>query len=157
MFVLLCNLGQRFSDIRRISPENFERNQFRIIQQKTGNKAIVDIDRYAIIPKLTYSLLKKYGYRSPYTSSVSNYDRYLHSLLKEIGEEFNDTVITEVKVGGVVNRSENQKWELCTSHTGRRTFISYNVMRCPTEAEVRKCSGHKSAKTFERYISFDED
>ena len=112
MFVLLCNLGQRYSDIRRISPENFERNLFRIIQQKTGNRAIVDIDRYAIVPKLTYSLLKKYGYRSPYTSSVSNYDRYLHSLLKEIGEEFNDTVITEVKVGGVVNRSENQKWEL---------------------------------------------
>mgnify|MGYP003289754021 FL=1 len=157
MFVLLCNLGQRYSDIRRISPENFERNLFRIIQQKTGNRAVVDIDRYAIVPKLTYSLLKKYGYRSPYTSSVSNYDRYLHSLLREIGEEFNDTVITEVKVGGVVNRSENQKWELCTSHTGRRTFISYNVMRCPTEAEVRKCSGHKSAKTFERYISFDED
>ena len=49
---------------------------------------------------------RKQGYRSPFTSSVSNYDRYLHSLLKEIGEEFNDTVITEVKVGGVVNRSE---------------------------------------------------
>ena len=29
MFVLLCNLGQRYSDIRRISPENFERNLFR--------------------------------------------------------------------------------------------------------------------------------
>ena len=40
------------------------------------------------------------------TSSVSNYDRYLLSLLREIGEGFNDTVITEVKVGGVVNRSE---------------------------------------------------
>lgn len=26
-----------------------------------------------------------------------------------------------------------------------------------TEAEVRKCSGHKSMKTFERYITFDED
>lgn len=64
------------------------------------SRVIVDIDWYAIVPKLTYSLLKKYGYRSPYTSSVSNYDRYLHSLLKEIGEEFNDTVITEVKVGG---------------------------------------------------------
>ena len=64
MFVLLCNLGQRYSDIRRISPENFERNLFRIIQQKTGNKAVVDIDRYAIVPKLTYSLLKKYGYRN---------------------------------------------------------------------------------------------
>ena len=44
-----------------------------------------------------------------------------------IGEEFNDIVITEVKIGGMVIRSENRKWELCTSHTGRRTFISYNV------------------------------
>ena len=52
MFVLLCNLGQRYSDIRRISPENFERNLFRIIQQKTGNKAVVDIDRYAIFLSL---------------------------------------------------------------------------------------------------------
>ena len=74
-----------------------------------------------------------------------------------IGEEFNDIVITEVKIGGMVIRSENRKWELCTSHTGRRTFISYNVMRCPNEAEVRKCSGHKSTKTFERYITFDDD
>lgn len=72
-------------------------------------------------------------------------------------QEFNDIVITEVKIGGMVIRSENRKWELCTSHTGRRTFISYNVMRCPTEAEVRKCSGHKSTKTFERYITFDDD
>ena len=31
MFVLLCNLGQRYSDISRITPENFERNMFRII------------------------------------------------------------------------------------------------------------------------------
>lgn len=30
-------------------------------------------------------------------------NRYLHSLLREIGEEFNDTVITEVKVGEDVN------------------------------------------------------
>ena len=157
MFVLLCNLGQRYSDISRIIPENFERNMFRIIQKKTGNKAIVDIDKYAIIPKLTYSILKKYGYYSPYRSTVSNYDKYLHTLMQIIGEEFNDIVITEVKIGGMVIRSENRKWELCTSHTGRRTFISYNVMRCPTEAEVRKCSGHKSTKTFERYITFDDD
>ncbi len=117
MFVLLCNLGQRYSDISRITPENFERNMFRIIQKKTGNKAIVDIDKYAIIPKLTYSILEKYGYYSPYRSTVSNYDKYLHTLMQIIGEEFNDIVITE----------------------------------------VRKCSGHKSTKTFERYITFDDD
>lgn len=121
----LSHPGSQGCDIVRISPENFERNMFRIIQKKTGN--------------------------------VSNYNRYLHDLLKLVGEEFNDTVITEVRTGGGICRNEYRKWELCTSHTGRRTFISYNVMRCPTEAEVRKCSGHKSMKTFERYITFDED
>lgn len=129
----LSHPGSQGCDIVRISPENFERNIFRIIQKKTGNKAIVDIDKYAVVPRLTYKLLKL------------------------VGEEFNDTVITEVRTGGVICRNEYRKWELCTSHTGRRTFISYNVMRCPTEAEVRKCSGHKSMKTFERYITFDED
>lgn len=42
-FVLLCNLGQRYSDIVRISPENSERNIFRIIQKKTGNKTAEEV------------------------------------------------------------------------------------------------------------------
>ena len=37
MFVLGCYLGQRYSDLVRISPENFKNGQFSIVQQKTGN------------------------------------------------------------------------------------------------------------------------
>lgn len=156
-FVLLCNLGQRHSDIRRIAPEHFSRGTFKIIQQKTGNKAVVDIDRYSIIPKLTHSLLEKYNYTCPYKGNLNNFNMYLHRLLRMIGEEFNDIVITEVKTNGKVEHISHRKWELCTSHTGRRSFITYNVMRCPTEIEVRRCSGHSSSKTLERYISMDED
>ena len=43
--IFYANFFCRYSDIVRISPENFERNMFRIIQKKTGNKAIVDIDK----------------------------------------------------------------------------------------------------------------
>lgn len=96
-FLLLCNLGQRYSDISRIALEHFERGTLRIILQKTGNKAIVDIGRYAITPKLTHSILMKYNYTPPYKSNVCNFNHYLHLLLKMIGEEFNDIVITEVK------------------------------------------------------------
>ena len=114
--------------------------------------------RYSdIIPTHTYRLLEKYGYRSPYTSTASNFNHYLHKLLKIIGDEFDQTVSQEVKENGVMVREYHKKWELCTSHTGRHSFISINVMRCPTEAEVRKCSGHSSARSFERYISFGED
>ena len=89
--------------------------------------------------------------------STSTFDRYLHKLLKIIGDEFDQVVTQEIKVNGVMTRESHKKWELCTSHTGRRSFISINVMRCPTEAEVRKCSGHSSARSFERYISFGDD
>ena len=156
-FVLCCNLGQRYSDIIRICPDNFNRNIYKTIQKKTGSKAIVDIDKYAIIPGHTYRVLEKYGYQSPYRSTASNFDRYLHKLLKIIGDEFDPVVTQEIKVNGVMTRESHKKWELCTSHTGRRSFISINVMRCPTEAEVRKCSGHSSARSFERYISFGDD
>ena len=36
MFVLSCNLGQRFSDMIRIDKTCFDRNIFTILQQKTG-------------------------------------------------------------------------------------------------------------------------
>lgn len=85
------------------------------------------LSEYAIIPKLTHSLLEKYNYTCPYKGNLNNFNMYLHRLLRMIGEEFNDI------------------------------FITYNVMRCPTEIEVRRCSGHSSSKTFERYISMDED
>ena len=120
-------------------------------------KSVVDIDRYSIIPKLTHSLLEKYNYTCPYKGNLNNFNMYLHRLLRMIGEEFNDIVITEVKANGKVEHISHRKWELCTSHTGRRSFITYNVMRCPTEIEVGRCSGHSSSKTFERYISMDED
>lgn len=60
MFVLGCNLGQRHSDLVRIEPSCFDRNIFRITQQKTGNMAVVNIDKFAVEPKTTYRILEKY-------------------------------------------------------------------------------------------------
>lgn len=56
MFVS-CNLGQRFSDMIRIDKSCFDRNIFTIFQQKTGNKARVDIDKMSIDKKTTYYIL----------------------------------------------------------------------------------------------------
>lgn len=85
MFVLSCNLFQRHSDMVRIDPCCFERNIFRITQQKTGNLAVVNIDLFSIEPRTTYRLLEKYGYKAPYTATIGNYNHYLHQLMKDIG------------------------------------------------------------------------
>ena len=150
MFVLSCNLGQRHSDMVRISPSCFERNIFRISQQKTGNLAVVNIDKYAIDAKTTYRILEKYGYCAPYRCEIGNYNGYLHLLLKDVG--LNETVRLEEKRGGKMVVENVPKWKMVSSHTARRTFITINVLRGNNIHDVKRCSGHSDLRCLEQYV-----
>ena len=149
-FVLSCNLFQRYGDMRRISPECFDRNIFSITQQKTGTVAVVDIDLYAIDAKTTYRILEHYGYRAPYQSNISNYNHYLHTLMRDIG--FTEPVRKEEIIRGELVVSSVPKWKEITSHTARRTAISVGVLRGKNVHALRKCSGHTDLSKFSRYI-----
>lgn len=155
MFVLSCNLGQRYSDMVRINKNNFDKNIFSITQQKTGVKSIVDIDRLSIDKKTTYKILEKYKYNSPISSGgvdISCFNRSLKELLKYIGDDFNEVIRLENKIGGEIVVEEIPKWDLITSHTARRTFATINVIRGIKESEIRKATGHTSESSFEKYI-----
>ena len=150
MFVLSCNLFQRHSDMVRIDPGCFERNIFRITQQKTGNLAIVNIDLYSIEPKTTYRLLEKYGYRAPYTATIGNYNYYLHQLMHDVG--LVDPVRIEERHQGKLIAKNIPKWKLISSHTARRTAITVNVLRGHNVHELRRCSGHTDLRVFDNYV-----
>lgn len=154
MFVLSCNLYQRHSDMVRIGPDCFERNMFRITQQKTGALAVVDIDRFAIEPKTTYRILDAYGHLAPYTADIGNYNGKLHELMKDVG--LNDPVrIEERDASGRLVVESVPKWKLVSSHTARRTAITVNVMRGKNVHDLRKCSGHSDLRIFDDYIRDD--
>ena len=152
-FVLSCNLFQRYSDMVRISPECFERNIFRIVQQKTGNVAVVNIDKYAIDAKTTYRILEEYGYEAPYKSEISNYNHKLHLLMKDVG--LDDLVRIEERRNGRMVVENVPKWKLISSHTARRTAITVNVLRGHNIHGVKKCSGHSDLRIFDNYIRDD--
>lgn len=155
MFVLSCNLGQRFSDMIRIDKSCFDRNIFTIFQQKTGNKARVDIDKMSIDKKTTYYILEKYNYNAPIKGDISNYDKYLKQLLKYIG--FNEIIKRECKINGYVQTKYYEKYKLITSHTARRTFATINVLRGFRISEIRRATGHKSEGAFEKYICYYDE
>lgn len=156
MFVLSCNLGQRYSDMIRINKSCFDDyNIFRIMQQKTGNKARVDINKMSIDRKTTLELLKKYNYNPPTTVDLSGFAKTLHELMRYIG--FDEIVKRESRIGGFVKEDLIPKWKLITSHTARRTFITVNVMRGFNVMEIRRASGHASQSTFERYLCYTDD
>lgn len=150
MFVLSANLFQRHSDMVRIEPANFERNIFRITQQKTGNLAEVNIDRYSIEPKTTYRLLEEYGHKAPYAATIGNYNYYLHPLMRDIG--LTDPVRIEERRRGILQVSTVPKWRMITSHTARRTAITVGVLRGHNIHALRRCSGHSDLSSLDRYI-----
>ena len=150
MFVLSCNLFQRYSDMVRIEPACFERNIFRITQQKTGSLAVVNIDRYAIDAKTTYRILEKYGHSAPYTSTIGNYNYYLHILMRDIG--LDDNIRTEERVNGELVVTNTPKWKMISSHTARRSAITINVLRGNNIHAIKRCSGHSDLRVFDRYI-----
>lgn len=155
MFVLSCNLGQRFSDMVRIDESCFDRNIFSILQQKTGTVARVDIDKMSIDRKTTYKILETYGYKAPVTGDISSYDRYIKQLLLYVG--FTEKVKRECKINGYIQTKYYPKYKLIASHTARRTFATINVMRGFRISEIRRATGHRSESAFEKYICYYND
>ena len=153
MFVLSCNLFQRHSDMVRIEKSCFDRNIFRITQQKTGNQAVVDINKYAVDAKTTYRILERYNYEAPYKATIGNYNFYLHQLMKDIG--LDDLVRIEERVDGKLVTENVPKWRLITSHTARRTAITVNVLRGHNIHGVKRCSGHTDLRVFDNYVRDD--
>lgn len=152
-FVLSCNLFQRFSDMVRVTPECFSRNTFTITQQKTGNVAVVNIDKYSIDAKTTYRILERYNYHAPYTGGIGNYNYYLHELMRDVG--FTDLVRVEERVNGRLVVANVPKWKLISSHCARRTAITVGVLRGHNVHALKRCSGHSNLDTFDRYIIDD--
>lgn len=156
-FVLSCSLGQRFSDMVRIDRSCFDRNIFTIMQQKTGAKCRVDIDKMSMDANTTYRILEKYGYEAPIKGDISAYDRYIKQLLQHIGKEFNEEVKRETKVNGEIETLFYPKYRLVSSHTCRRTFATVNVLRGYPETEIRRATGHKTGDAFAKYLWYFDD
>lgn len=149
MFVLSCNLGQRHSDMIRISKDNFERGIFRITQQKTSNIAVVDIDKLAIDKKTTFAILEKYNYTAPYLADISNYEKHLKDLFRYM--EFTDEMKIETKVNGVVITKTKRKCDHISAHDSRRTFASINYYRDVPKRLIMEATGHKTESSFNLY------
>lgn len=105
----------------------------------------------------TYNILEKYGYKSPVTTDISCYDKYIKQLLQYIGKEFSQQIKRETKVNGVIKVDFYPKWELVGSHTARRTFITNNAIRGYTSLEIMRASGHKTYSSFEKYLCYFND
>lgn len=146
VFCLSCFTGARFSDISKLKFEDIKDDTWYLRTQKTKDILEIPLSDY------TLDILNKYigiGSKLPViTNQRSN--QYLKELCKLAGI---DELIKIVKYKGS-NRIEvvKPKYELVSTHTARRTFVTLSLEKGMRPETVMEITGHKDYKTMKKYI-----
>lgn len=150
LFVLNCNLGQRFNDfISKVNRNTIYVNErgievVELIQEKRNHRVIVPITQQA------KEILEKYHYQLPkYTSTQANYylDKIalkagLTNMVQILSEDHNDYKSTQVPL-----------YSLISTHTARRTFATRCYYKWGIDIlTLSKLLGHATLQQTEEYI-----
>ncbi len=149
-FCLGCFTGLRFSDIKQLKPEDIKNDVIQIKSYKTKETLRVPLNQFA------KAIIDKYLPYPDFLHVISN--QKMNNYIKELCElaEINEP-ITLTKFRGV-ERIEitKPKFQLVSTHTARRTFVTLSLEQGMRPEIVMQITGHKSYKIFKKYIKITD-
>lgn len=150
VFCFCCFTSLRYSDVANLKRSDVHKDHISVITVKTADKLKIELNDYS------REILGKYAdFRHPYNLVLpvcSN--QKMNAYLKEIGRLCGiDTPVTLTYYRGNERIEEvHPKYELLTTHAGRRTFIC-NALTLGIPAQVvMKWTGHSNYKSMKPYI-----
>ncbi|MEO9484370.1 MAG: site-specific integrase [Ekhidna sp.] len=147
LFLFLCNTALRISDAKRINESHVFDDYIMIKAIKTYQNVTIPLNREA------KRILGKYDNNLP-----SFADQYFNRLLKVICRAAGidkSVTITKTK-GGMRVDAVKKKWELVSSHTGRRSFATNRFLEKMPIQEIMAYTGHKTESVFRQYVKADQ-
>ena len=149
VFVFGCETGARFSDYNNVDEVDINNGFWNLTPLKTLDKKInIPLSSIAI------SILKKYNYNLP---SISNekFNIYIKEVCKIIG------IDDDIKVISAIGKKRNikivPKYNLISTHTARRFFITDALNKGIPRDVVKSISGHKSDNAFSVYVKISDE
>ncbi len=150
--IISCYIGQRVSDFMTFKPEMIRsengKHYLEFTQKKTQKKMTIPLS-----PKVIDILDKRSG-NFPRPISDQKYNDYLKLLCKDAGIDNPTTgsIRKEVKKGVFRKvRGKYPKYELISSHIGRRSFATNHYGTVPTTLLIYM-TGHSTETMFLNYI-----
>lgn len=154
--IISCYTGQRISDFK-----NFTASKIRMEEEKPllefKQKKTSKLMTIPVHPKVV-EILKKRDGEFPNWISDQKYNDYLKKVCKEAGINEKIKGSKKVKVAEKKYRKEEgiyEKWELVSSHIGRRSFATNFYGDIPTPHLIFM-TGHTTEKMFLEYIGKSE-
>ncbi|RXG31812.1 site-specific integrase [Leeuwenhoekiella marinoflava] len=152
--IISCYTGQRVSDFMRFHKEQIRiengKSYIEFTQKKTGKVMTVPLH-----PKVLETLEKRNG-EFPKAISDQRYNDYVKEVCKiaEINQKVTGSKKLETEPGSKKYRKKTgiyEKWELVSSHIGRRSFATNFYGTIPTSYLIY-ATGHSTEAMFLNYI-----
>ena len=147
-----CFTGLRYSDIKNLKPSNIKEDHIELTIQKTKTVA-----HNIPLTKFSKAILEKY-IKTPFyplpVISNQKFNNYLKECAKmaKIDSEIQITrYIGNERIDKIV-----PKYELITSHTARKTFVTNSLILGVNQMVVRNITGHKKESSFRKYVNIAE-
>lgn len=148
VFCFLCFTGLRFSDAEKLKREDIKNNSIHLLIKKTKRPMIIPLNPFAA------KILEKYKDEKRPLPVISNQktNEHLHDIGKDL--EFNEPVKKVIYKGAAIEEIYVPKYEILTTHIGRKTFVTTSLILGMQERQVKEFSGHKNEENFRRYVAF---
>ncbi len=152
--IISCYSGQRISDFMRFTKEMIRmeagKTLIEFTQKKTGKQMTVPLHKKVL------EILEKRNGNFPRAISDQKYNDYLKDVCKEaeLFEKVPGSKLVETEPENGKFRKEfntYEKWELVSSHIGRRSFASNFYGTIPTTYLIY-ITGHSTETEFLKYI-----
>lgn len=150
LFIIGCCTGLRFSDFTKIKKENIiDDNKIKFRTQKTDETVFIPIHPYV------KEILKKYDGKIEAPPNNDN----LNDGIKTVAElaKISEIVEYTINKGGKTEKMSTEKFNQVSSHTARRSFATNLFLDDVPSITIMKMTGHKSEKSFLRYIRISQE
>jgi integrase len=150
-FLICCETGMRFNECNALDPHQFDGKKLVFIRSKAINKTIIPVPEGNRLSRL----FRKRINNLPKFKSTSVLNPLLQQLCKKAG--IDDIIEVPRRVKNKVEIEKHNKYALVSSHTGRRSFCTNMFMKGTPAHVIMKFSGHKTEKSFLRYLKLDAE
>lgn len=153
VFCFQCFTSLRYSDVKKLRKTDIVDGVIHVVMQKTSELVKIELNDYS------RTILERYrDFPTDYAlPCISN--QKMNDALKKIGELAGiDGAVKRVWfVGGERREKVYKKYELLTTHAGRRTFVVNALYLGIPERVVRSWTGHADSRAMNPYVAIVEE
>lgn len=150
VFCFCCFTSLRYSDVHNLKWSDISEDTIKVTTIKTDDSLTIELNKYsrAILAKYRGKVFKD----DMALPVISN--QRMNDYIKEVGKacEINEPIKVTTYKGSTRTDTVYQKWELLSTHAGRRTFVCNALTLGISPNIVMKWTGHSDYKAMKPYI-----